>query len=276
VQAGKVVVESVFDVSRLSKSNAYKTPAFMLSKYKKGVFTSVLHLPWAANNNYHWFFDCLPRLYLLLQETREPVNIIMRRDLPAYQHETLQFILQDHPQATIVYIGKHEKWEVVEFILPSFASNPQSGYLPAAVNQWLRTSIWNGYQVKSVAKRRIYISRSNAKTRRVLNEQELLPVLAKYNFEIVRAEKLSYREQVHMFYNTEAVVAPHGAGLTNLVFSEQCKVLEFHPANLIKTHYFLLSKGLGFEYSAVVGSIGDVRDNYSINVQEIEEWLRKL
>jgi len=275
VQDGSVVVESVFDVSRLSKSNAYKTPAFMLPKYKKELYTSVLHLPWAENNNYHWFFDCLPRLYFLLQEVKQPINLIMRRDLPAYQHETLQFILQAHPNINVVYIGKHEKWNVEQFILPSFMSNPQSGYLPTPVSTWLRTKIWEGYKVqKSEIKRRIYISRSKAKTRRVLNEKELLPLLSKYNFEIIRAEELSYQQQVELFYNSEAVIAPHGAGLTNLLFAENCKVLEFHPANLVKTHYFLLCKGLGFEYESIIGSAGDERENYTVDVQQVEAWLK--
>ncbi len=277
VQEGRVVVESVFDVSRLAKSPAFKTPALLLPRYKKGLYTSILHLPWARNNNYHWFFDCLPRLYFVLQAVQEPIRIIMRRDLPAYQLQTLQFILADYPQAQVVFIGKHEKWEVEEFILPSFLSNAQSGFLPQSVNQWLRHKIWSGYGVQpSGNKRRIYISRANAQTRRVLNESELLPVLAKYGFEVVRAEELSYQQQVQLFFEAEAIVAPHGAGLTNLLFSEQCKVLEFHPANLIKTHYFLLCKGLGFDYTAVVGSVGDKQENYKVDVQQVEKWLEKV
>ncbi|GAB3197271.1 capsular polysaccharide biosynthesis protein [Pontibacter aydingkolensis] len=272
----KLVVESVFDVSRLAKSPAFKTPALLLPKYKHGLYTSVLHLPWAENNNYHWFFDCLPRLYFLLNTVQESIKIIMRPDLPAYQLQTLQFILSGYPQAEVVFIGKHDKWQVQEFILPSFISNPQSGYLPQPVGQWLREKIWRGYNVQiGVPKKRIYISRAKAKTRRVLNEQELLPVLGKYGFEVVRPEELSYQQQVQLFFDAELVVAPHGAGLTNLLFSERCKVLELHPANLIKTHYFLLCKGLGFEYDAVIGTVGDRLENYTVDVREVEAWLEK-
>ncbi|MBB6610433.1 glycosyltransferase family 61 protein [Pontibacter sp. Tf4] len=277
VQGGKVVVESVFDGSRLSKSPAFKTPAFMLSKTRPGLYTSVLHLPWAENNNYHWFFDCLPRLYFLLQQVQEPIQLIMRRDLPAYQYETLQFLLQEHPNVEVMYIGEHEKWEVEQFILPSFISNPQSGYLPLQVSQWLREAIWKGYQVKHTgSKKRIYISRSKAKTRRVLNEPELLPLLSNYGFEIVRAEELSYQEQVQLFYNTEAVIAPHGAGLTNLLFAENCKVLELHPANLVKTHYFLLCKGLGFDYTSEIGTGGDSSENFTVVIKRVEAWFSEL
>ncbi|MBD1397637.1 glycosyltransferase family 61 protein [Pontibacter sp. JH31] len=274
---GKVVVESVGEVSRLAKSEAFKEVSLLLPKQKKGIYTSVLHLPWAGQNNYHWFFDCLPRLYLVLENIKEPIKIIMRRDMAAYQLETLAFVAKAYPQAEVVYIGKHEKWQVEEFVLPSFVANAQSGYLPPDIGAWLRDKLWRGYGVqRGKHKKRIFISRANARTRRVLNEQALLPLLDRYGFEVVRAEELTYQQQVQLFYDAEAVIAPHGAGLTNLLFSEQCQVLELHPANLIKTHYFLLCKGLCFRYSAVVGTEGDKLENYTVDAQEVDKWLTSI
>jgi capsular polysaccharide biosynthesis protein len=274
---GKVVVESVGEVSRLAKSDAFKEVSLLLPKQKKGLYTSVLHLPWADQNNYHWFFDCLSRLYLVLEQEQRPIKIIMRRDMAPYQLETLAYVVKDYPQAEIVYIGKHEKWQVEEFVLPSFMTNTQSGYLPHEAAGWLRHKVWQGYGVQQTdQKRRLYISRAKAKTRRVLNEQELLPLLERYGFEVVLAEELTYQQQVQLFYEAEVVVAPHGAGLTNLLFSEQCQVLEFHPANLIKTHYFLLCKALGFRYSTVVGTAGDRLENYTVPVSEVEAWLKGI
>jgi capsular polysaccharide biosynthesis protein len=274
---GKVVVESVGEVSRLAKSDAFKEVSLMLPKSKRGLYTSVLHLPWADHNNYHWFFDCLPRLYLVLEHIQGPIKVIMRRDMASYQLDTLQFVLQEYPQAEVVYIGKHEKWKVEEFVLPSFVTNAQSGFLPPQIADWLRRKVWQGYGVQqSSRKRRLYISRAKAKTRRVLNDQDLLPLLDRYGFEVVRAEELSYQQQVQLFYEAEAVIAPHGAGLTNLLFSEQCQVLEFHPANLIKTHYLLLCKALDFRYSAVVGATGDKLENYTVPVGEVEAWLKGI
>lgn len=274
---GKVVVESVGEVSRLAKSDAFKEVSLLLPKQKQGLYTSVLHLPWADQNNYHWFFDCLPRLYLVLEHEQRPIKIIMRRDMALYQLETLDFVVKDYPQAEVVYIGKHEKWQVEEYVLPSFMANTQSGYLPGEAVDWLRRKVWQGYGVQQVnQKRRIYISRAKAKTRRVLNEQELLALLEKHGFDVVRAEELTYQQQVQLFYEAEVVVAPHGAGLTNLLFSEHCQVLEFHPANLIKTHYFLLCKALSFRYSPVVGTKGDMLENYNVPVSEVEAWLKGI
>lgn len=275
VLGGKVVVESVGEVGRLAKSGAFKEVSLLLPKRKAGRYSSVLFLPWADQNNFHWFFDCLARLYLVLETEREPINIIMRRDMAPYQLDTLAFVLKAYPRADVVYIGKHEKWQVEEFVLPSFVTNAQSGYLPRTVADWLRHQVWQGYGVvQKGPSKRIYISRAKARTRRVLNEQALIPVLQRFGFEIVRAEELAYRQQVQLFYTAEVVVAPHGAGLTNLLFAEQCQVLEFHPANRVKTHYFLLCQALGFRYSAVVGTAGDTLENYTVPVPEVEKWLQ--
>lgn len=277
VHDGALVVESVMDASRLGKSVAFKTPAFMLPQKKQGLYTSVLHLPLSETSNYHWFFDCLPRLYFVLQQVNEPIKIIMRRDLPEFQHQTLQFILKDHPNADVVYIGKHEKWTTERFILSSFMANSQSAFLPMEVSKWLQQKIWSGYKIApGNTRKRIYISRGSAKKRKVINESDLLPVLQAYGFEIVKAEVLTYQQQVQLFYDAEAVVAPHGAGLTNLLFARACKVMELHPANLVKTHYFLLCKGLGFDYTALIGSDGDSKENYTIDISEVEKWLQNV
>lgn len=277
VHNGSIVVESVMEVSRLGKSTAFKTPSVLIPIKNKGLYTSVLHLPLARSSNYHWFFDCLPRLYYVLQQVNEPIKIIMRQDLPDFQHHTLQFMLKDHSNAEIVYIGKHEKWEVEQFILPSFMVNSQSAYLPLEVSIWLQQNVWKGYNIVTTnPKRKIFISRARATKRKVLNEEKLLPVLKQYGFEIVRAEELTYQQQVQLFFDAEAVVAPHGAGLTNLLFARDCKVLELHPANLVKTHYFLLCKGLGFDYTSLIGTEGDEKENYTVDPLEMGNWLMGL
>jgi capsular polysaccharide biosynthesis protein len=61
----------------------------------------------------------------------------------------------------------------------------------------------------------------------VVNEDELIVVLDAHGFEIVETEGRSVAEQVRLFSQAEAIVAPHGAGQTNMLFSsDRCKNLE--------------------------------------------------
>ncbi|MGV3640578.1 MAG: glycosyltransferase family 61 protein [Adhaeribacter sp.] len=277
VKQNKIIAESAFDQVRLCLSPAYRSPALLWPGRKKGLYTSLLHLPWAHKSNYHWFFDCLPRLYALLEEVREPIQLIVNRDILSFQLETLQFLIKDHPHFRICFIGKNEKWQLEHFLFSSFVSNHSSGYLPAPIAAWLAGKIREGYQVEEKTERtRLYISRSKASKRRVLNEEQLIPLLLQHGFRIVHAEELTYRQQVELFAQAACVVAPHGAGLTNILFARNCSVLELHPADLIKPHYFLAAKALGLPYSYLTGPASAGKMDFTIDPIAFEARLLEM
>lgn len=69
----------------------------------------------------------------------------------------------------------------------------------------------------SPARGRILISRRNAKTRKIANEDALLGELAPLGFVAVCMEDLSLREQMTMVAEAEIVIGPHGAGMAHMV-----------------------------------------------------------
>src|SRR5690606_30195157 len=81
--------------------------------------------------------------------------------------------------------------------------------------------------------KRLYVSRKGLQWRNVLNEAEVLEVLAPLGFESVALDGLSVLEQAALFRDAEMVIAPHGAALANLVFaSPGAKVVEILPRKL--------------------------------------------
>ncbi|RAU83975.1 glycosyltransferase family 61 protein [Pontibacter arcticus] len=271
----KLIVESGLSVDRLTRSKAFRDFTLMLpSRLKKGIYTTIQHSHWADNNISLWFIDSLPRAYILANTVQEPVTLLMWKGAHAYQKHTLEFLLKDYPHIKIKYISKHHKIRISNFYLPSFVTASFSGYLPPDVSNWLREKVWQSYAIKrDNPKQRIYISRSKARFRRVLNETDLYPVLKKFGFKIVWPEDLDYGQQIQLFFDAEAIISPHGAGLTNILFAEKCKVVEFHPAKIVKGRYMLLCKGLGFDYTPIIGSKGDEIEDFTIPVTEVENWL---
>lgn len=80
--------------------------------------------------------------------------------------------------------------------------------------------------------RRIYISRREARSRRVVNEDALLDLLTKAGFEEVCPGELPFAEQVATFRGASIVVGAHGAGLANTAFMPAgSKVIELLPDN---------------------------------------------
>lgn len=273
-----VVAESAFDEIRLLKSPAFRLPAIMRSSTKKGVFTSILHLPWAEENIYHWFIDCLPRL-LSIQKIPldEPIGLIVNKGIKPYQLETLQFFLEKDKRLSLHFIGKDEKWRIERFWLPSFISNHLSGYLPSDYMAYVKNTIREGYQQQpGLHKRKLFISRRHALKRRISNEDVLSAFLVKNGFEIVFAEKLPYKEQVAFFAEADWVISGHGAGLTNLLFADNVKVVEIQPVDIVKSHYCLLSLACKHEYFSFLGSDSDKAGNYSVDMESFETFFYSL
>ena len=272
----KLIVESGLSVDRLTRSKAFRDFTVMLPRrFKDGVYTTIQHSHWADNNISLWFIDSLPRAYIIANAIKEPVTLLMWKGAHAYQKHTLEFLLKDYPHIKIKYLSKHHKLKIANFYLPSFITSSFSGYLPKEVSKWLRDKIWNSYDiVRTNTKQRIYISRSKARFRRVLNEPELYPILERYGFKTVWPEDLDYKQQVQMFYDAEVIISPHGAGLTNLLFAEKSSVVEFHPAKIIKGRYMLLCKGLDFDYTPIIGSNGDKNEDFNVPLPEVEAWLQ--
>ena len=84
------------------------------------------------------------------------------------------------------------------------------------------------------APEKIYISRNHSPYRRVVNEDELMPMLREHGYECVQLETLSIQQKVALLSGVKVIVAPHGAALTNLVFcSPGCTVVEMFPKSVM-------------------------------------------
>jgi capsular polysaccharide biosynthesis protein len=93
----------------------------------------------------------------------------------------------------------------------------------------------------------VYVSRSGAVERRVLNENEVMNVLSEYGFERYCLENQSLSENVQLFSQADLVVGPHGAGLTDIIFANDCTLLELFGEK-VKQPYELLAETLGVNY----------------------------
>jgi capsular polysaccharide biosynthesis protein len=102
--------------------------------------------------------------------------------------------------------------------------------------------------------RRLYVSRGLAFYRRVLNEADVIQLLRRHGFEEVQFEQLCLREQAESMATCEAIVAPHGAGLSNIVFcSPGTKVIEIFSPELVTGFFWKLSNQMNLDYYYILG-----------------------
>lgn len=103
--------------------------------------------------------------------------------------------------------------------------------------------------------RRLYVSRATAGMRRLTNEAEVAADLRLRGFEIVTLEAMSLAQQVEAFRDADVVVAPHGAGLTNILFSRPgTLVLELFPEGGVHSSTFRrMASHLNQPYALYIG-----------------------
>jgi len=87
---------------------------------------------------------------------------------------------------------------------------------PAGI-RWLREKLLP--KAERGPLRRIYLSRARQARRRLLNEDQVLALLVRCGFEVVYPEKLSFREQLNLFANAEAVIGLAGSAFSGMIFS---------------------------------------------------------
>ncbi|MEO1391068.1 MAG: glycosyltransferase family 61 protein [Cyanobacteria bacterium J06634_6] len=227
------------------------------------------------NGYYHTLIDNLPRLYLLHHprfQDIEEIQLLCSSQPTAVEAFYLERLL---PKNVKVIQTHHTKpYLLDDLIFPSFLSRRFSGYLPTQYRNWFIQLA--GPKRPRQKRHRIFISRiptHKGAQRCILNEEALYGTLRPYGFQRYVLENLSIQEQIDLFYDAEAVVAAHGAGLTNTLFSERIKTLEIFPMPFVVPHYYFLAKALGHQYRYSCSDQRYSSSNFSVNLSEISKIL---
>lgn len=166
---------------------------------------------WSAGH-FHWFMEVLPKLMLIEESASE--FVLLLPDTPYVRKIGVESLeLLGIRFADIAWMRENEFYKAPDlYYITRIAA-------PGQVNDDLMKELNRRFRGdRSTGKKRYYISRSDARIRKLLNEEELEPILKAYGFETVRPEHVSLREQIDMFAECETLIGIHGAGLTNCLF----------------------------------------------------------
>ena len=214
----------------------------LLSPKKK--FRRAVNLIWHGwSNYYHFFIDILPILNLL-EETYEEVEILVPDTINTipFIRDFLNLYPDRYQSLKFKYIRPDEIVKVDKLIL---ASRSRFHSLP------------NHKPKHSKGAERVFLMRPLEGQRTITNLKELTPILDEYEFNVIDTSYLSLQEQMDVFKDVVFLVGIHGAGMTNLIFSEKLKfVIELFPGKMFKPlHYKHLSQMKGdIVYEQLTGS----------------------
>lgn len=242
----------------------------------------------SANVYFHWMVDILPRLEILRQggwKWEQIDRFVVNQCRQPFQRETLKKLgIPDHK---IIEGDRHPHIQADRLIVPSFAGD--LGFPAPWVIEFLRQTWLDDRVAHTSYPERIYISRAGAGYRRLFNEAEVVALLQTYGFVSVALEELSLDEQINLFRNAKAIVAPHGSGFTNLLFCQPGTIV----VELVCEHYFrhyfgTISQHLGLKHYYLVGEsfrcsllrkmmyVNPLIGDMAIDLNSLRKILKKL
>lgn len=231
------------------------------------------------NNYYHFVVDYLSRL-LEAEECGiiDPgVNLLIQTNTLPFMKEYLELLKIDRGRLVHSGICPITVGELTIVSPRRSRLVPSSNAIKLLRDRMLTATGAKHPTIGQGAK--LYVSRQNARLRRIENEHEVIELLRTRGFQIIQAEKLSVAEQVKVFASASTIVAPHGAGLTNLIYSYRPDVVELFPQDDWNRGYFLaLTNILGGRHVPVVGNGKSFDHNYTIELNRLDsalDWLER-
>ncbi|SIS00691.1 glycosyltransferase family 61 protein [Natronorubrum thiooxidans] len=230
-----------------------ETPRRLLSGNGRGDSLEeavLLHHSW-VDGYFHWVAESLTRLEGVEQyraETGRKPKLIVGPDLTSFQRESLE-LLGYNEDDLVNWRSAH--CTVDRLVVPSMRREIDPPNPSPFSHEWLRGQLREDALEAVDTSRfseRVYISRTDAATRRVINDEAVGNVLEDYGFESYRLTEMSVQETVALFAQADCVVAPHGAGLTDLIHTDDAAVVEFMPRDRVNGIFFMLAKQVGGWY----------------------------
>jgi Glycosyltransferase 61 len=232
----------------------------------------------AKGHIFHWVFDYILPLIAFLESGQSPagLGLIVNADPSGVQSRTLGFLKSRYGITEIETVAKREAVKVPDcYACFPDQTLPRALQPPAALGALadLATFLARDASVSGTTKR-IYVSRNDARLRRVRNEDRVLALLVTRGFNCVTLKGMPIADQVELFRQAEVVVAPHGAGLAHIAWCKPgTKIIEFFPdpagprgkSKNATANFWLIAKQRNLDYAVYfAGPVENRTDAFAI------------
>jgi hypothetical protein len=202
------------------------------------------------NNYYHWTTQSLFNIYFLqksgvLENARLALPVL--RPIQMRSLELLGIDLE-----AVLYVNRKAPIRAASLTTTSVLLLPAAEAAPAELRR-MGSRIRSKAQARPSVHRAIYISRLDATRRKMLNEETLARRLEQLGVQPVQMSGKTLDEQISLIGGARLIIAPHGAALTNVLYSNSgtC-VYELFPSSYQVACYEHLARAVGAAYCSDV------------------------
>jgi hypothetical protein len=243
----------------------------------------------AIGHIYHWLFDHIAwaTVWLSRRQSSDPVSLLINAGATEFQRKTIQFLCERFSLGEPIALAANEA-VTVERLVTSIVEPWDPTAINASDDTAMLTQLGEFIRrdaAPSGRPKRFYVTRNDARLRRVVNEEALLPILARRGVERVTLTGMPISEQVALFMDAEVIVAAHGAGLAHISW---CKpgthLIEFIPSPHGKlgkfrgtAAFWIIACQRGLKYQGCEGGVKlNKHDYFEIPSGALEASLERI
>ena len=245
---------------------------------------TVLNLAQGAsgNNYFHFFFDIIPKIYLIKKKIRIHINfyyvsapkqwqIKIFKILGIQESELINSSTHKHIFADQIICLDHP-WYHKGFIQDQVKKLPKWVIL-------INRKIFLKKASKFKCSKKIFLDRSGSRFShcQIFNQKPINKWVKKNNLIIYKPEKLPFKKQIHLFKNASVILGAHGAAFTNIIFCKPgTKIIEIIPANHPNRKCERISKILRLKYFRIVTKSDNSNKNFPFRIHLEEKHLKMI
>ena len=258
-------------------SHTFSVDAHRVIKNAQSQLTFVGFHAW-HHNYYHWVTQCLPSIFWALKLRGDAETIFALPSLSSWQEHALS--LAGISDLERYAIDTHCQYEVRRIGYTTFTQGATTYRPSTKAAEFFRLLRSRVEHSSTPANAVIYVSREDAPTRSMSNEAELTTLLQAEGVEIVVPGSLPIETQIALFAGAKAVIGPHGAGLTNIIFCEPGATLyEIMAEHKPNPCYANLALSMGMHYWAEAfpcHSLEEGREEWMADLPQVVNAARRL
>lgn len=227
---------------------------------------------WSVGH-YHWFAEVLPRLWLVRERAGEFCLLLPDSEyVKSVGLDSLRALGLNFKD--VVFMDADSLYSVDSLHYVSRLASP--GGVHDRIMQEMRAKLLEGY---GSGDGRLYVSRRNARFRKILNEDDVARLVSRHGFEVVCGDNMDLAGQIRAFSGSSVVLGIHGAGLTNGIFIRQGGLMIEICKRERNYGYWHLADSVGLRYQYFHG-VPDSEDtligrgcNLTVDLAELDERL---
>lgn len=240
-------------------------------------------------NYYHWMIESLPRAIELDSVIEGNVPFFVSSRVPKSGIEALKLL--SNRKIILIEAEHRTHFELLHVALPS------ASIIDTAITHLgntFRIDFDSIFQLRNklvsevgdpLFSPQIYLARKSNR-RRLVNQDEIISDAAKFGFDTVYPENLTFLQQLNLFHHAEVIVGPTGAVMANYIFMNKgAKILGLTSRlNATSALPALMGAISGADYFSLQGidtekkklATDNLHNDFKINRRDFERALSRI